>query len=562
MKLREFSVVAGAVAGFLVLALHQYRLPGLYHDEALDVVPAMQLLQGEPVTLQRDVGIHLFGRDFPVMIGDYWGIAGTYAVLPLFAVFGFDVLPIRLFPILAGAGAVIATFALGKRLFDGNVGALAALLLALSPTFIFWSRIGIYVISHIVLIALGVMLAYLSWRERPRWWKAFIAALLAGIGLTTKLLFVWFFIAVPVAFGAVLLYDWLALRHTPNGERASLREAAGLLLHRYVPSTTLGAAAAAAIGLGIGAFPVLYYNLVSRGSYYLLRDNFAETERGVDNFALIENFRQQLQELRIFLDGGFFWFLGGVFTNPISTYVVALSLFGLVLLVLLPEHACYRRTLIFLLTYAGTIFLLSCFSISILAATHLFILLPLPQLFIAAFVILGTKSVVQRVQPRLPRAARLIPVVPFVAVLIYTGLDLRADLRYHDALQETGGLTAFSDAIYALADYLDENSHSRPYALDWGVRPNVMILTEGRVEPIEIFGHSLEPGAAFDQALEAALATEHPVFISQTEVSSAFPRLDRFREVVEARGDVVVLDRVFPQRNGVPAYYLFRVESS
>lgn len=562
MKLRELIVVAGAVASYLFLALHQYRLPGLYYDEAGDVVPAMQLLKGQPVTLQRDVGIHLFGRDFPVMIGDYWGVTSTYAVLPLFAIFGFDVLPIRLFPILAGAGAIIATYALGRRLFDGQVGALAALLLALSPTFIFWSRIGIYVISHIVLIALGVMLAYLRWRNRPRRWKAFLGALLAGIGLTTKLLFVWFFITVLVAFGAVLLYDWLTLRHTPNEERASLREAAGLLLHRYVPTTTLGNAIAAVLGLGIGAFPVLYYNLVSRGSYYLLRDNFSETERGVDNFALLDNLRQQLQELRIFLDGGFFWFLGGVFTNPLSTYAVALSVLGLILLVLLPEHARYRRTLIFLLTYAGTIFLLSCFSISILAATHLFILLPLPQLLIAACIVLGTQSVMLRLRPRLPQLARFIPAVPLVAVLIYAGLELRADLRYHDALQETGGLTAFSDAIYSLADYLDENGHRQPYALDWGVRPNVMILTEGRVEPIEIFGHSLEPGAAFDQALEQALATENPVFISQTEVSSAFPRLDRFREIVEARGGVVVLDKVFPQRNGVPAYYLFRVEPS
>ena len=556
----QLGVVAGAAAVFLALALYQYRLPGLYYDEAGDVVPAMQLLQGEPVTLIRGVGIHLFGVDFPVMIGDYWGVTSTYAVLPLFALFGFDVLPIRLFPILASAGAIIATYTLGRRLFSGGVGALAALLLALSPSFIFWSRIGIYVISHIVLIALGVMLAYLNWRERPRWWKAFLGALLAGIGLTTKLLFIWFFIAVPVAFAAVLIYDWLAIRRASNHRMLPSRETAATLIRRYIPAPTLANAAAAALGLCIGAFPVLYYNVVNRGSYYLLRDNFGETERGVDNFALFDNLRQQLEELRIFLDGGYFWFLGGVFTNPLSTYVVGLSTLGLLLLVQLPEHARLRRTMVFLLTYAGTIFVLSCFSISILAATHLFILFPLPQLMIAAFVILGTQSLMRRVQPGMPRVAHYIPAVPAVALLIYAGLDLRADIRYHDALRETGGLTAFSDAIYGLADYLDENGYNQPYALDWGVRPNVMILTEGRVEPIEIFGQSLEPEAAFEESLDGALATENPIFISQTEVSSAFPRLDRFREIVEARGGEVVLEQVFPQRDGVPAYYLFRVE--
>lgn len=560
MRARELIVVAVAVAGFLSLALYQYRLPGLYYDEALDVVPAMQLLQGEPVTLQRGVGIHLFGRDLPIMIGDYWGVTSTYAVLPLFVIFGYDVLPIRLFPILAGAGAVVATYAFGRRLFNGSVGALAAALLALSPTFIFWSRIGIYVISHIVLIALGVMLAYLSWRARPRWWKAFLGALLAGLGLTTKLLFVWFFIAVPAAFAAVLLYDWLSLRRTSGGGLSPARSTLIALVRRYVPESGRSQLLAFALGLGIGAFPVLYYNLVSRGSYYLLRDNLGQTERGVDNFALLDNFRQQLQELRIFLDGGYFWFLGGVFTNPLSTFAVALSVVGLLGLVCLPEHARYRRTLLFLLTYAGVIFVLSCFSISILAATHLFILLPLPQLMIAAFVMLGTQSLTCRLRPRAPQASRLVPVVPLIALLIYAGLDLRADLRYHDALRDTGGLTAFSDAVYPLADYLDKNGHSQPYALDWGVRPNVMILTEGRVEPIEIYGQSLELGAAFEASLDEALATENPVFISQTEVSSAFPRLDRFRELVEARGGEVILERVFAQRNGVPAYYLFRVE--
>lgn len=205
----ERGVVVLAVVVFLGLALYQVRLPGLYYDEAADVVPAMQLLLDQPVSLQRGVGIQLFGRDFPVMIGDYWGVTSTYAVLPLFAVFGFDVLPVRLFPILAGALSVLLTWRLGLRVFDGQVGALAALLLAVSPTFVFWSRIGIYVISHIVAIALGVLLLYLSWRERPAGWKLLLGACLAGVGLTTKLLFVWFFIAVPVGWAALLVYDWL-----------------------------------------------------------------------------------------------------------------------------------------------------------------------------------------------------------------------------------------------------------------------------------------------------------------------------------------------------------------
>jgi hypothetical protein len=554
----ELLAVLAAVALFLSLALYQYRLPGLYYDEAGDVVPAMQLLHGEPISLQRGVGIHLFGRDFPVMIGDYWGTTSTYAVLPLFWLLGIDVLPIRLFPILAGAVSVVATWQLGRRLFGSPAGTAAALLLAISPTFIFWSRVGIYVIAHIVAITLGIWLVYLSWRWRPARWKLLAGAFLAGLGLTTKLLFVWFFIAIPAAYVALLSYDALAARVGLRGLRG-LRDFVVAHLRARMPLRSVGDAIALAIGFGIGAFPVLYYNVISRGSYHLLRANLGETERGVDNRAFIDNVVSQARELRIFLDGGFFWFLGGVYTNPLATPVVAAAGVGLLLLTLLPEHRHLRRVWIFLAGWAVTIFILSCFSISILAATHLFILLPLPQLLVAACVVLGCQSLAMRVQEFAPRLALAVMLAGIVLLTGFATLDLRADVRYHDALRRTGGLTAFSDAIYPLAQWLDEHGHDRPYALDWGVRPNIMILTEGRVTPLEIYGQSLEPGAEFDRAIIASLDEPHPVYISQTEVSAAFPRIDRFRELVQQHGGEVRLEQVFAQRDGVPAYYVFTV---
>ena len=104
------SLVLLAVVTFGALCLYHYRLPGLYYDESFDVVPSMQLLKGEPVQLARGVGIHLFGRDFPVMTGDYWGSVSTYAVLPLFWLLGVGVLPVRLWPIGAGMVAVLLTY--------------------------------------------------------------------------------------------------------------------------------------------------------------------------------------------------------------------------------------------------------------------------------------------------------------------------------------------------------------------------------------------------------------------------------------------------------------------
>src|SRR5713226_8655101 len=51
----EGGTLALALGLFLVLSLNQLGLPGHYHDEAVDVVPAMQLLLGQPVQAPREV---------------------------------------------------------------------------------------------------------------------------------------------------------------------------------------------------------------------------------------------------------------------------------------------------------------------------------------------------------------------------------------------------------------------------------------------------------------------------------------------------------------------------
>jgi hypothetical protein len=326
-------------------------------------------------------------------------------------------------------------------------------------------------------------------------------------------------------------------------------------LRRYLPLRDARDALALAVGWLLGAFPVLYYNVVSRGSYYLLRANLGQTERGVDNRDLLGNLGHQARELRVFLDGGFFWFLGHVYTNPAATTVTALSVVGLVLLTLLPEHARHRRTVVFLGAYAATIFLLSCFSISILAATHLFILLPLPQLAMATCGVLGVRSLALR----WPALARVAPVAGLVVLLAYMGLDLRADVRYHQALARTGGSFSFSSAIYPLADYLDAQGATRPYALDWGVRANVQLLTAGRVTPQELYGLSLEPGGEFDAAIAAALRQPEPLFIAQTAPGGDAARLARFQQLVAEAGRQVAPMVVFVGRDAAPAYDVYRV---
>ena len=113
----DWLLVALAVGLFIAIAAHQWRLPGLYNDEAYDVVPAMQLVLGQPVDLNRGVGLHLFGHALPLMISDYQGVSSMYTVLPLFAIFGVGVGPVRAMTIGFAALAILLTYLFGRALF-------------------------------------------------------------------------------------------------------------------------------------------------------------------------------------------------------------------------------------------------------------------------------------------------------------------------------------------------------------------------------------------------------------------------------------------------------------
>lgn len=554
-------VVLLAMVTFGGLCLYHYRLPGLYYDESFDVVPAMQLLHGEPVQLARGVGIHLFGRVFPVMTGDYWGSVSTYAVLPLFWILGVGVLPVRLWPILAGIAAVLLTYFVGKRLYGRWVGVGSSALLAIFPSFIFWTRVGIYVISHIVAVTLAIVLSFLRWRETAHRRWLFLATLLVGIGLWTKLLYLWFIIAIPGAYILLLLADWVVEdRHVVTGLTGGV-SGAWKRFRRDVPANGTADLLIATVGFLIGAFPVIYYNLVSRGSYLVLRSNLFHTQNGVNNFAIWSNVKVEADAVRVLLDGGYFWFLGGIYTNPVYPWVTGISTVGLLLLVHKVDWLQrYRRATVMLSAFVLCVFVLSCFTVSILGATHLLILLPIPQLFIVAFAVMAVRWIRARWSTVRQVRLRLLTIATACLILVpLAAMDLHVDAQYHQALARTGGYSGFSSAIYSLADYLQQNHIDRPYALDWGFKYNIMILTDGRVQPLEIYGSGYQPGPDFERALNAALSSPSPIFISHTAEGSAFPRLDAFRRIVAQRGMSVTLARVFKQLDGKPVYYLFTV---
>lgn len=330
----DVSSVGLACIIFLAFSLYHLDLPGLYPDEAFDVIPAMQLLLGHPVELQRNVGLHIFGLDLPLMSSsDYQGITSTYLVLPFFAAFGINVFSLRLMTVSVGLLGVILTFFLARRWFSPPVARLSVLLIATSPAWVFWSRLGVYVVSQVMPIAAGSLIAFTDWvRRRPIGMHnrhLYTGMFLLGLGLTTKLLFLWFIVAVPLA--ALVLYG----RRVWDARRDWLRQRG-----RWLRISLMSF-----LAFCLGAAPFILYNILSGGTFNLIRSTLSApgTSGGVDNTAILRNLWTRADNFRVLLDGSYFWFQTATpdpthpetsYANPLTPAFFVLAALGLIWLVL------------------------------------------------------------------------------------------------------------------------------------------------------------------------------------------------------------------------------------
>jgi hypothetical protein len=234
--------------------------------------------------------------------------------------------------------------------------------------------------------------------------------------------------------------------------------------------------------------------------------------------------------------------------------------------------AARQRALVALLAITGLVVAQSSVTLSGLWATHLLLLLPLPQIAIAAFV-----SEVARLwsrgrsEPRrratdvsgspLLRGAylRRLPSVLCVAALV--ALDLAVAFSYHRDLSVSGGGSTFSDAIYRLADYLDsQNPRPQVVAMDWGFKRPLQFLTLERINPLEAYGYTPEPTPEFRQGVRKLLAHPDTLYLFHTEEGTAYHRRDAFMEEVRSAGKQVGLVKTFNHRDGTPNYEVYSVK--
>ena len=595
-----------SLAVFLALCLYQIDLPGLYADEALDLVPTMQLLAGsqagppgQPVELLRGVGVRLGGLALPVMIMDYLGALNTYLALPFFAMLGPGVLAVRLVPITFSALTIVLTYLLGRALFSGStgraVGLLAAALLAINPSFVFWSRNGVTVTSVLTVLSVGSLLAFhkcstfqvpsfqLNSMERGTWnvelWA--LGCFLLGLGLWAKFLFLWWIVALGIVCFTfqVSSFKFDVSRITHHVSRFT-HHASRFTFH--ASRFTLGAAA-----FLLGAAPLLWYNLQTQGATLaeLTRSLRQPTSYGINNLDVARNLGLALDALRVFLDGSYFWYLGETLRNPLAVPAFAVAALGSIALVIWKERE-YRRPLALVVLLIVLIAVQNSFTVSGIWATHLFILFPLPQVVLALCVVLGWQATARRsivglrqqrainrpaiarfsglgsISPAIDRrvmagwALRLVLVLGLLAVVAG---DVQVDWQYHQQLAVTGGQSRWSDGIYKLAAYLEQRGDP-VVAVDWGIKSSVQLLTGGRVNPLDITGFPGEAPGLFEGRAAQMLGDPKVVYVFHSREDTVYERFSAFQQVAERLGKHLRIIEAFYDRAGRPVYVLWVAE--
>lgn len=523
---RSLAALVLAIALFFVVGAWDLRQPGLMSDEAADAVPALAMRAGKTPSVVEN--ITLFGREVPLMMLHHIGPATIYTSAAGFALFGVSVEALRLSQLGVGALALVLLWLLA-RLWGGDLAAaIAALLCATMPPFIWWSRAGANYTVPLLPLALGMMLALtLWWRSRRARWLV-LAAFLFGAGVTTKILFIWMLIPL----GATLLFG--------------ARPARAMAALRAMRLSTLALVVAAGL---LGLAPLLAHNIPVPLTINFILSNAGQTQSyGHDNLNFAANFARVLAEFGEMM-GGNTLAMGVPRTGlPLGAIAVTLAFVcefvTLVIRRRSPQPGDAAR--VFLIACLAGVLPASTVSTSSIGATYVFILVPFAWLLIALALVDAARA--------LDRSRLRGPILVAGLTLALVANHVIANALVLEGIARTGGRGGWSDAIYTLDAALASDLRGRPIiAMDWGFSRNLEFLSNLKRKPTELFETRPQPSPKFNDASSVALRDPANLYLFHTPAHTFFKgHWEVFEREAQKAHKALSLAAAFGERDGAP----------
>ena len=485
-------------------------------------------------------GVRMFHHRVPLMLLSYLGATKTWFYAALFRVWPPSLAALRV-PMLAGGAAVIALFwLLLGRVAGRRAAAVGAVLLATDAVFLLVTLWGPVVFYHLLLA--GAMLLFVRFHRTGDRRVLAAASFCLGLGLWDKALFLW--ALAGLAAGALAAFP-----------------------HALRRAVTRRNAAVAALGLLVGALPLVLFNVKFRG----------ETLRGNSVFTLDE-IGAKAEVLRYSLDGSllFGWMvadgspaharapqdaierascgLSDLFGQPDQSPVAWAYAAALALLPFLWRTPA-RAPVVFALVFSAVTWVQMAITRNAGSAGHHTLLLwPMPHM--AAAVALAEVS-------RHRRRAGLILLVAVTAAL--AGGNVLVANEYLTQTVRYGPGPGFTDAIFPLAKSLAGLGSKPVFLADWGMFDSLRYLGRGTL-PLRLATDPLVKPTNDDadrKKVREWLAEPNHVFVGHTESREVYPGTRaRMRALAAECGYQPEAVRVIADGRGRPVFEIYRFKPS
>lgn len=522
----EWAFVAAMLALYLTIACAQIKKPGLQYDEVLFAYIALGT--GEPSQFIAYTA-RLKGHAIPTMAMTYIGALKGYLYMPIFKLFGVSPLTVRLPVILLAAGSLVFIYLFFKAAFGRRVAGLSLALTAVDPSFIVHTKLDWGPVAVTIFLKMASLYGLARWlqtRQNP--WLA-LGAFLGGLALFDKGTYLWFLAGLAPAV-------WIVFR------KEALRP------------LTLRTVSIFMIFFCVGASPFIHFNIKSRGaSFHRQR---LESRRTLGNVVT------KIECLGDTLNGtDTYWRTVG---QPLAFGLLSRTnsllrgnLLPLLLLIATPIALASPRqrwAKVLLLASVG-IFLQSLIFKNAGGSHHFMIAYPFPQAVVAWTFVYGFARLRERFRPDKARIG-----VALLAIVCLTPLvlDFAMDILYVKAFAQTGGRKYWTDAVYDLAAFAQKHPEKRFVLLEWGLHNQLFLLSKGTIRRKEAFWDLAGSEREAQTALSKLFTDPSNLYVIYSPRYNTPEIAERFHAEVKRQGLQEKIYKIFYERDGQPAYFLYQ----
>jgi Dolichyl-phosphate-mannose-protein mannosyltransferase len=530
VRLRSATVLI-IVLLFLAVGLAFIRKAGLHFDASYELAsfyscsfPAFRAT--------------LFGYQVPVMVIQYLGAFKSWLYHPILTYLEPTLTALRLPLLLVGAGSIWLCYLILERIAGRRAAVGGSLLLATDASYVIVTTydFGPVVFLHFFLLAGIALLLRFDRNQRTR--DLALAFFLFGLALWHKALFLWMLGGLVVA-SAIVVHE--RIRQLLSARRTAI---------------ALGA-------FCLGAVPLIYYNVVSRGATL-------HSENVMSGNAPLS---QKVRILKRTLDGSVFFGWLTEESRPetaaapstwnaraavYATKVVGRTRSNAMLYAVLASCALIpwlwstpsRKAAMFVFAYLLAVWGLMALLPNTGATVHHAILLwPFPQMLVA---IAGAQ-----LSYRFPRYG---PTVAAAALALITASNAILLNQYYADLTTEGTTVIWTDAVHRLAGYLETAQPSKSFiTVDWGYSATLCLLSDGELPRYDLSYLLLQPSDSQKAWVAGLIANPANIFIDHAEDGTQFLQArEHLRRIAEGAGYRRQVVAHIPDRNQRTRFEIFR----